>query len=332
MQEQSDPASLIIEQANKILNNGGKQTTTDIGAELENLGIRKIYSPTINEVREAYVQIDCETIDTYYNNYMNGANRAHVQIPLPIIDVVKATDIRVYHSNPIPCDCDNDWAIERLSSDYKFNYMGYDLVKGCLAFKGQIRLFDKFLEAASMAFSKGYVHMAYVRPRGLHIPIDGLNRGLNYEEFASQIEIVDCLLFLKDPHHIADNNRNEGHAGNEGFATPPPTNFPTGSPFFVQGQEVPEQETDTRAFGVHPPTYLPADHSVAVQSQEPNLHENYAAEPNWNAMDFSQFFHQSVPRLPYTNLPVQDSEANHQLLYYNVFVDGQPDGSYSNPA
>ncbi|GAO19476.1 uncharacterized protein UV8b_00428 [Ustilaginoidea virens] len=159
-------------------------------------GIKKIWSPTAAALRDAFERLHGEDVDEYYDSYARGALIAYDSYEPPTLEIVHSSDIRVYYSNMGVCKCHNDINIERVSRDWLYNFMGYNEDELCYVFAGQRRLFDEFLKRTASLIQEGKVEMAYVRPRALQVPLEGLNPGLDYEQFASHIKTLDCILFL----------------------------------------------------------------------------------------------------------------------------------------
>lgn len=163
------------------------------------LGRRTFINPTSEDIRNGFKQLERtneEDIKEYYNSYLSGSLVSHFFHKLPALDVVHSSDIHVYHSSVGICKCHTDIVIERRSRERTRNYMGYHKDEPCYVFAGQRRLIEQFLELMGDLLNKGQIETAFFQPRALQIPLEGVNPGLDYEQFADYVENWDCILFL----------------------------------------------------------------------------------------------------------------------------------------
>ncbi|TWU72438.1 hypothetical protein ED733_003422 [Metarhizium rileyi] len=176
---------------------------------LQKHGIRRIAKPTKDQIRDAYHRADTNELQDQWELHRKGQLCWHPwdTYSPSNLEIVRTSDIRVYHKNSVPCNCGHDLAVERLSrpsSIFDFgNYAGYDSKEGCYAFRGQRRLLGDFLSKTEPLFENSSVKSAFVRPVGVSIPFAGFPAEWTFEEFAVHAETMVCILFLesgdKDP-------------------------------------------------------------------------------------------------------------------------------------
>lgn len=82
------------------------------------------------------------------------------------------------------------------------NFMGYDPKEKCLAFRGEMRLLDAFLDFAYGVASQGHIESAFQASSQLKFPHGGLQAGLGYEEFAGRVEIVEYAMWIKEAQNV----------------------------------------------------------------------------------------------------------------------------------
>lgn len=177
----------------------------NVESRLEKQGIKKIDKPTLEQARDAFRRTDERELNERWESYINlqlALCTLEMYTP-PNLDIIGSADIRVYHSNRIPCNCDHDFTIERLSAPFSLtdagNFAGYDAETHCYAFRGQRRLFREFLSLVEPLFKKKAFKSAIVRSVGVRVPMANFATGWDFDEFASHVEAMECMLFLKKP-------------------------------------------------------------------------------------------------------------------------------------
>ena len=104
-------------------------------------------------------------------------------------------------------------AIQVRNLDYPnpvdINFMGYDQEARCLAFKGETRHLDAFLDFAEGVVNSERVEHVFKVASDVRVPEGGLEPDLEYDDFAARVEIVEYAMWLKDvpteqgkPRHI----------------------------------------------------------------------------------------------------------------------------------
>ena len=162
-------------------------------------GLLKLVSPTREQVQSAFQRPDQQEVEYQYESYTRGASLAYLPYEPQDLEIIHSSDVHVSLGSTAHCancDCHEDLSIEKRDSDWALNFAGYSYEKRCYVFRGQRRLLARFLDMAAVLFADKGVGTAMVRPRGLSVPLEGLNEGLGFEQFASYIKIVDCALFL----------------------------------------------------------------------------------------------------------------------------------------
>lgn len=77
--------------------------------------------------------------------------------------------------------------------------MGWKENEKYLVFKGDADLLPVFLQHwKDFIEEEGKIwEVVFRAPSKLRWPLNGLNKNLTYSQFADQVEVVDCVLYLK---------------------------------------------------------------------------------------------------------------------------------------
>jgi hypothetical protein len=78
------------------------------------------------------------------------------------------------------------------------NFMGFHTEQRCLAFRGQTRFLKTFQDFASNFVKEDHIVSVLQTPINAEFPPEGLPAGLEYEEFAGRVEIVEYVVWLKE--------------------------------------------------------------------------------------------------------------------------------------
>lgn len=76
------------------------------------------------------------------------------------------------------------------------NFMGYSESHRCYVFYGEMRLVVTLLEILDPFLELGLFEYALIKPEAVLVPLNGVVRGLNSEQFAFKVTVVSVLLFL----------------------------------------------------------------------------------------------------------------------------------------
>lgn len=87
------------------------------------------------------------------------------------------------------------------------NFMGYDQRTRCLAFRGEARNLDGFLEFANGIVNSEKVEHVFKFASEVQVPEGGLEPGLEYDDFAGRVEIVEYAMLLKEAEDERGNYR-----------------------------------------------------------------------------------------------------------------------------
>ncbi|KAK2593047.1 hypothetical protein QQS21_009255 [Conoideocrella luteorostrata] len=171
------------------------------GAGCTNLSrIKKFKNPKPAELENAFERLDEAKIRDHYDSYLSGTDASRYLYELPTLEIVHSSDVILIRGSSSrcasDCACHDTMEIKRRSREYVRNYMGYNADERCYVFTGQRRLFPQFLKRTAAVFKAKQIETAYLQPRDVAIPLEGVNPGYDYEQFAKYIETLDCILFL----------------------------------------------------------------------------------------------------------------------------------------
>lgn len=119
-------------------------------------------------------------------------------MPDTTIELISADDLHVdSQESPMTgelcyIDVTNDAAEERPG----VNFMGFDPKQRCLAFRGEARHLDRFLDFGHELIQKEGIKGLFKAPSEVKIPKAGLKPNLSYDEFAGRVEIVEYAMWL----------------------------------------------------------------------------------------------------------------------------------------
>lgn len=151
--------------------------------------------PSLKEVNKRRKQ----AIGHLWDQYLAGRYQV-AQNPSPShLELIRPEDLRVHTSHAFTGKLNYVDVLNAADPDTPgLNFMGFDPEKKCLAFRGQAQHFHAFLEFANYLVRSDRVESAFKAPSEVKFPKGGLETGLEYEEFAGQVEIVEYAMWLKD--------------------------------------------------------------------------------------------------------------------------------------
>ncbi|KAF5724123.1 hypothetical protein FMUND_1188 [Fusarium mundagurra] len=89
-----------------------------------------------------------------------------------------------------------DLYITKRSDSLAENFIGYCPEEKCIVFKGEGGLIDDFIDFIESVACGKEVTMVLKAPEQIRIPLDGLEHGLEYDEFVARVEILECALWI----------------------------------------------------------------------------------------------------------------------------------------
>jgi hypothetical protein len=118
------------------------------------------------------------------------------------LELIQADDLLITTHKHIWTDTLNYLDVCNAADPGGVNFMGYDKESRCLAFRGETQHWNAFIDFATSIIRDERVLAAFKAPSDIRIPHGGLEAGLEYDEFASRVEIVEYAMWLKqsDPH------------------------------------------------------------------------------------------------------------------------------------
>ncbi|CAH0052686.1 unnamed protein product [Clonostachys solani] len=121
--------------------------------------------------------------------------------PESTIELIKSSDLRVERRG--------DFSKGQLSSIHVahsgakefpgVNFIGFEPTQQCLAFRGEARHLESFIEFSNAMVKGERVQFVFKAPAALVIPKAGFRKNLDYDEFAGQVEIVEYAMWLRPP-------------------------------------------------------------------------------------------------------------------------------------
>ncbi|KAF4981616.1 hypothetical protein FZEAL_2628 [Fusarium zealandicum] len=153
-------------------------------------------------------------LEPAYDEYLISKNLRETIPPPSFIQLLPVSDISVRLTRLEGSKTATDLHISNLSDPDADNFMGYSPEEGCLVFKGEVGLFDRFVEfAESVAQDKG-VTAVFKTLDEIRIPHEGLEYGLSYEDFAARVEILECAMWIRVPQRHGSVDPGE-HGGSQ---------------------------------------------------------------------------------------------------------------------
>ncbi|VUC24737.1 unnamed protein product [Clonostachys rosea] len=169
---------------------GSPEPTLDIMSKEE--------EETLDQIRERRHQL----IQPLWEKYEQG----HYKVipddqPESTIELIKSSDLRVERRG--------DLSKGQLSSIHVahsgakefpgVNFIGFEPTQQCLAFRGEARHLDSFIDFSNAMVKGERVQFVFKAPAAAMIPKAGLRKNLDYDEFAGQVEIVEYAMWLRPP-------------------------------------------------------------------------------------------------------------------------------------
>ncbi|CAG9943924.1 unnamed protein product [Clonostachys rosea f. rosea IK726] len=153
---------------------------------------------TLEQIRERRHQL----IQPLWEKYEQGHyNVIPDDQPESTIELIKSSDLRVERRG--------DLSKGQLSSIHVahngakefpgVNFIGFEPTQQCLAFRGEARHLDSFIDFSNAMVKGERVQFVFKAPAAAVIPKAGFRKNLDYDEFAGQVEIVEYAMWLRPP-------------------------------------------------------------------------------------------------------------------------------------
>lgn len=137
-----------------------------------------------------------DQIKAAYETYRANQVPCAATPSLPTLELLTSSDLRVNVTRELGSRDIIDVDVAKVSDSTAINFMGYDRGLKCLAFKGEARLFDTFLDFTAAAGNGGGIAGAFKGRSEVRLPPLGLERGLSFEEFKGRVEIVEYVMWM----------------------------------------------------------------------------------------------------------------------------------------
>ncbi|RGP69424.1 hypothetical protein FLONG3_7757 [Fusarium longipes] len=180
-----------------------------------------------------------------FEAYLNSADLRDRAPPSSVLQLVASPDIAVELSHCDKSGAATHLAVSRKSDSLDDNFMGYCEEHKCVVFKGEgglIHDFAGYVESAAEKHQISDTTFVLKAPEQIRIPMGGLEYGLEFEEFVSRVEVLQCAAwirtspsgmayfpFLQTVHHILTSMKEQEEAGKSfvkiviDSRTPPPS-------------------------------------------------------------------------------------------------------------
>ena len=159
------------------------------------------------EERQEFIDARSAVIGTAWDKYLNSDNLHDTSLPAPFIRLVPSSDIAI----TLKCSKDaatiieadtkaTDLSITKISDPLADNFMGYCQKEECIVFKGERGLWDDFVEFAEGLAQEQPVTAVIKSQSTVRMPREGLEFGLDYDNFANRVEVLECAMWIRTSH------------------------------------------------------------------------------------------------------------------------------------
>ncbi|KAF4462236.1 hypothetical protein FALBO_10953 [Fusarium albosuccineum] len=150
-------------------------------------------------------------LEPAYDAYLISDGLLDKSPPLSSIQLLPTSDMTVNLIRPAEDNAATDLWISKISDPSADNFMGFSPEENCIAFKGERGLFDGFIEFAESVAQDKSVTIVFKTPKGIRIPREGLEYGLNYEDFAARVEVLECAMWIRTSQSHPQGQKNGTH-------------------------------------------------------------------------------------------------------------------------
>ncbi|EEU45172.1 uncharacterized protein NECHADRAFT_80590 [Fusarium vanettenii 77-13-4] len=133
-------------------------------------------------------------LEPAFDEYLMSDDLHETPLPPSSIQLLPASDLSVKLTRAAKSDAAMEININKISDPDADNFMGFSTEDNCIVFKGEMGLFDSFLEFAESITQDKDVTVVFKTANEIRIPRQGLEYGLSYENFAARVELLECAM------------------------------------------------------------------------------------------------------------------------------------------
>ncbi|CAM1500817.1 Fc.00g099790.m01.CDS01 [Cosmosporella sp. VM-42] len=173
----------------------------------------------LNRARHDLIEPAFEAYSEGHCDYVESAT-------LPTLELLASSEIHVDIDRDPESNEITSLHVSHANDDTAINFMGYHPEQDCVAFKGEARLFSDFIDFTSVLVKWESIEGAFGAAGEVRVPAEGLERGLNYDEFAARVEIVQYVMFAQSAIDADDNASDEEMETSLPRRSPTPRSLP----------------------------------------------------------------------------------------------------------
>lgn len=136
-------------------------------------------------------------LEPAFDEYLMSDNLHDTPLAPSSIQLLPASDLSVKLTRASKSDTAMEVSISKISDPDADNFMGFSSEDNCIVFKGEMGLFDSFLEFAESITQDKDVTVVFKTANQIRIPRQGLEYGLSYEDFAARVELLECAMWIR---------------------------------------------------------------------------------------------------------------------------------------
>jgi hypothetical protein len=136
-------------------------------------------------------------LEPAFDDYLISDDLHETPLPPSSIQLLPASDLSVKLTRAAKSDAAMEISISKISDPDADNFMGFSAEDNCIVFKGEMGLFDSFLEFAESITQDKDVTVVFKTANEIRIPRQGLEYGLSYEKFAARVELLECAIWIR---------------------------------------------------------------------------------------------------------------------------------------
>ena len=148
-----------------------------------------------------------EMIEPVFEAYIQGYCHYTESATLPTLELLSSSDICVNITRDPESSEVTGVHVSNAKDPTAINFMGYHREQDCVAFKGEARLFSDFIDFTSVLMQWKTIEGVFGAAAEVRVPTAGLARGLNYNEFAARVEIVEYVMFASSDNDTDDSGK-----------------------------------------------------------------------------------------------------------------------------
>ncbi|KAM6507689.1 hypothetical protein FSOLCH5_012887 [Fusarium solani] len=168
-------------------------------------------------------------LEPAFDDYLISDDLHETPLPPSSIQLLPASDLSVKLTRAAKSDAAMEISISKISDPDADNFMGFSAEDNCIVFKGEMGLFDSFLEFAESVTQDKDVTVVFKTANEIRIPRQGLEYGLSYEKFAARVELLECAMWIRAPRPKGQGHNSElDVSSNTIHPSTPPQNHPFG--------------------------------------------------------------------------------------------------------